>query len=164
MLILITEKATFDVLGQRPPQVRNGLGSKRGRGSAAAARTGAGCAATIALVAGGYLVMTTPDPAASENSSEARQGGWLAQVRPSPRPAEDDDVPELLRPGLQKKKTAADPAAITRKEELIRPGQQKNPQKKKTADKTADPAARNHGNVAGEADLFRPDPQYDKKY
>src|SRR5215831_7902618 len=165
MLILITQKATFDtVLGQRPPQFRNGLGSKRGRGSAAAARTGAGCAATIALVAGGYLVMTTPDPAASENSSEARQGGWLAQVRPSPRPAEDDDVPELLRPGLQKKKTAADPVATTRKEELIRPDQQKNPQKKKTADKTADPAARNQGNVAGEADLFRPGPQYDKKY
>src|SRR5262249_18016954 len=148
MLMLITQKATFDtVLGQRPPQIRNGLGSKRGRGSAAAARTGAGCAATIALVTGGYLVMTTPDPAASENSSEARQGGWLAQVR---RPAEDDDVPELLRPGLQKKKTAADPAATTSKEELIRPGQQKNPQKKKTADKTADPGARNHGNVAGE--------------
>jgi hypothetical protein len=140
---------------------------------------GAGCAATIALVAGGYLAMTTPDPAAGEGNNEGLKGGWLAQLLPRSRPAEEEDVPELLRPGSQKgspknseqknleqKKAAPDPA--TRKDELIRPGQQKNqqnnPQKKKDSDKTPDPAARNHGNVAGDADLFRPGPRYDKKY
>src|SRR5262249_34754838 len=128
---------------------------------------GAGCAATIALVAGGYLVMTTPDPAAGESNSEGLKGGWLAQLLPRSKPAEDEDVPELLRPGSQKnsqKKKAADPPATKRKEkskeDLIRPGQQK----KKATDKTPDPAARNHGNVGGEGDLFRPGPQYDKKY
>ena len=38
--------------------------------------------ATIALVAGGYLVMsgTTAEPAAGESSSEAGKGGWSTQV------------------------------------------------------------------------------------
>jgi hypothetical protein len=125
-------------------------------------------------VAGGYLVMTTPDPAAGEISSEGLKGGWLAQLLPRSRPAEEEDVPELLRPGSQKnsqkpnnsqkKNTGTDPAATSPKEDLIRPGQQKNPPKKKATDKTPDPAARNHGNVGGDGDLFRPGPQYEKKY
>jgi hypothetical protein len=109
--------------------------------------------------------MTTPDPAAGEANAEGRTGGWFAQLWPSSRPAEDD-VPELLRPGAQKKKTAKDPAASTRKEDPpdSPKSQQKSPQKKKIAENTPNPAARDHGNVGGKGELFLPGPQYDKKY
>jgi hypothetical protein len=95
--------------------------------------------ATIALIAGGYLVMsgTTAEPAAGQSRSEAK-GGWSTQVSPASRgdPAEDQAEPQYV-------------GAYS---------------KKKTADDSADPAARKRGNVAGKEDLFLPGPQYDEKY
>ena len=80
--------------------------------------------ATIALVAGGYLVMsgTTAEPAAGQSSSEARSGGWLTQVWPG----------VSYVGAYSEKKTAddtADPASSTHskvdgKEDLFRPGPQ----------------------------------------
>jgi len=127
---------------------------------------GAGCAATIALVTGGYLVITTPDSAAGEGNTE---GGWLTQLWAQvwPTPEADTESGKVNR---------------KRKEDLFEPGPQydkKNdakPQPKKktanntadppkrTASNTADPATRKHGNIASDADLFQPGPQYEKKY
>ena len=97
--------------------------------------------ATIALAAGGYLVMSgmTVEPAAGQSSSEVRKGGWLPQLWPAASrvdPAEDQ----------------ADAQYVGAYSE------------KKTADNTADPPARTRSNVDGKEDLFRPDPQYDKNY
>jgi hypothetical protein len=95
--------------------------------------------ATIALVAGGYLVTSgaTAQPAAGD--SEARKGGWLTQVWPG-----------ASRP---------DPAANQADAQYVGAYS-----KEKTEDNTADPAARKRSNVAGKEDLFRPGPQYDKSY
>jgi hypothetical protein len=93
--------------------------------------------ATIALVAGGYLVMsgTTAEPAAGQNSNDADKGGWLTQVRPdASRVAEDK----------------ADQRYVGAK--------------KKIADDTEKPAARKRSEADGKEDLFRPGPQYDKNY
>ena len=64
--------------------------------------------ATIALVAGGYLVMlgTTANPAAGQSRSEVAKGGWVTQVTPA---------------------ASSDPAASKRavgKEDLFLPGPQ----------------------------------------
>lgn len=63
--------------------------------------------ATIALVAGGYLVMsgTTAEPAAGQ-SSDAGKGGWLTQVWSSDPPTKTadgsvDGNQDLFRPGPQ---------------------------------------------------------------
>ena len=98
--------------------------------------------ATIALVAGGYLVMsgTTAEPAAAQSSSEASKGGWLTQVWPGASrvdPAEDQAEPQYV---------GASP-------------------KEKPADNTADPAAPKRSKKwTARRDLFRPGPQYDKNY
>ena len=97
--------------------------------------------ATIALVAGGYLVMsgTTAGPAAGQGSSEASKGGWLTQVWPGASrvdPAEDQADPQYVGANS----------------------------KKKTTDTTTDPAARKRSKVDGKEDLFLPGPQYDKNY
>jgi len=97
--------------------------------------------ATIALAAGGYLVMsgTTAGPAAGQGSSEARKDSWLTQVlRGDSRvdPAEDQANPQYVGASS----------------------------KEKTADNTADPASSTHSKVDGKEDLFRPGPQYDKNY
>ena len=95
--------------------------------------------ATIALVAGGYLVMsaTTAEPAAGQSSNEASKGGWLTQVWPgASRPTQDQAEPQYVGASS----------------------------KNKTADNTADPAASTRSNWGGKDDLFRPGPQYDKNY
>ena len=97
--------------------------------------------ATVALVAGGYLVMsgTTAEPAAGQSSNEASKGGWLTQVWPGASrvdPAKDQADPQYVGASS----------------------------KKKTTDDTADPAASTRSNVDGKDDLFRPGPQYDKNY
>ena len=94
---------------------------------------------TIALVAGGYLVMsaTTAEPAAGQSSREASKGGWLSQVLPATRvdPAEDKADAQYVGASSIKK----------------------------TADTNADPAESARSNVDGN-ELFRPGPQYDKNY
>ena len=67
-----------------------------------------GTIATIALVAGGYLVMlgTTADPAAGQSRSEVGKGGWVTQVSPaaSSDPAASkrvDGKDDLFLPGPQ---------------------------------------------------------------
>jgi hypothetical protein len=96
--------------------------------------------ATIALAAGGYLVLsgTTAEPAAGQGSSEAVKGGWLTQVLPGP--------------GGDGAKDKADAQYLG------------GYSKKKTADSTEDPPARKRGNASGKDDLFLPGPQYDKNY
>ena len=109
--------------------------------------------ATIALVAGGYLVMsgTTAEPAAGESSSEALTEGWSIQVSPGAArvdPAEDQAE-------------ARDADADSEKKTAAKAAEKKG---NKTADKAADSAARARSNVDGKEDLFRPDPQYEAKY
>ena len=96
--------------------------------------------AAIALVASGYLVMSgmTAEPAAGESSSEAHEDGGLTQVWPA----------ALVVP-------AADQSDAKNADAHS---------KKKTADNTADPAARKRSKVDGKEDLFQPDPQYEKNY
>ena len=98
-------------------------------------------AAAIALVAGGYLVMsgTTAGPAAGQGSSEARKGGWLTQVWPGASRAEPAD-----------EQANAQYVGATSKE--------------KTADNTTDPAAAKRKKGESTEDLFRPGPQYAKNY
>ena len=82
---------------------------------------------------------TTADPAAGESSSEAHEEGWVTQVLP----------------GAARTIPAAD-HANARDDDAH--------SKKKTADNTADPAARKRSSVDGKEDLFQPDPQYEKNY
>lgn len=75
---------------------------------------------TLALAAGGYLVMsgTTVEPAAGQSSSEAPKGGWLTQVRPGDsRVSEGEADPRYV--GVHSKKKTADG-----KEDLFQPGPQ----------------------------------------
>ena len=109
--------------------------------------------ATIALVAGGYLVMsgTTAEPAAGESSSEALTEGWSIQVSPGAArvdPAEDQAE-------------ARDADADSEKKTAAKAAEKKG---NKTADKAADSEARARSNVDGKEDLFQPDPQYEAKY
>jgi hypothetical protein len=84
--------------------------------------------ATVALVAGGYLVMsgTTAPPAAGQGSSEVSKGGWSTQVLPGASrvdPAEGQADPQYVG-AISKKKAAdniAEPAAST---DLFLPGPQ----------------------------------------
>jgi hypothetical protein len=93
--------------------------------------------ATIALVVGGYLLLsgTTAEPAAGQNS-EHRKGSWLTEVWSSDA-------------------SRADPS-----KDLAEPQYVGASSKKKTADDTADAAARK----GSKEDLFQPGPQYDKNY
>jgi hypothetical protein len=83
--------------------------------------------ATIALVAGGYLVMsgTTAEPATAQ-SSDARKGGWLTQVVPTSTadPAQEQAGPQYVgaTPKPKSADKSADPAAS--KDVLFRPGPQ----------------------------------------
>jgi hypothetical protein len=92
--------------------------------------------AAVALVAGGYLVLlgAAAGPAAGQSSSEASKGGWWTQVLPASRVNPSDA--QYVGANAEKK----------------------------TADKTADPAAGKRGKADGKDDLFLPGPQYDKKY
>ncbi len=89
---------------------------------------------------------TTAAPAAGDSSSQGGLLGWLSQVWPAPaalvEPAEDQAVAQDVA-AYSKKKTASI---------------------KKTVDDASDPATSRRSSVAGEADLFRPGPQYDRKY
>ena len=93
----------------------------------------------IALVADGYLATSgaSAQPAAAD--SETRKGGWLTQLWPG-----------ASRPDPAANQADAQYAGAYSKE--------------KAEDNTADPAAHKRSNVAGEEDLFRPGPQYDKSY
>lgn len=102
--------------------------------------------ATIALVVGGYLVMsgTTAEPAAGESRSAARKEGWLIQVSPAA--------------------TWVDPAQEEADAQYVDPNSEKT-----TADDTADPAAgESSSEVQKEGKLiedpFLPDPQYEAEY
>ena len=90
--------------------------------------------ATIALVTGAYLVMS------GTTAEPAAAEGWVTQVSPGASrvdPADNQpDPPQYV---------GAYP-------------------EKKTADNTADPAARSRSKVSGKEDLFQPGPQYDEKY
>jgi hypothetical protein len=94
--------------------------------------------ATVALVAGGYFVLsgTTAGPAAGQSSSA--KGSWLTEVLTGTSRADSKDL--------------ADPQYVGASP------------KKKAADDTADAAARKGGKADGKEDLFRPGPQYDKNY
>jgi hypothetical protein len=106
--------------------------------------------ATIALAAGGYLVMagTTAGPAAGQAGTAVTEGGWSTEVR---------GWSTEVSPGGQR----SDPA-----------GDQASPQyvgaypKTKAEDEDAEePAPRKRSNnVAGKDDLFLPGPQYDRDY
>ena len=94
--------------------------------------------ATIALIAGGYLVMsgTTAEPAAGE--------GWLTRVWPGA---------SQVGPGEGQAEGQADAPQYVGAYS-----------KKKDADDTGDAAARTGSKVSGKDDLFRPGPQYDLNY
>jgi hypothetical protein len=98
--------------------------------------------ATIALLSGGYLVMsgTTAEPAAGQSSKE----GWSAHVWPD---------------GARAYPAEASPAPKST-EDLPAPQYLGASSKKKPADDTADPSSK----VDSKEDLFRSGPQYDKKY
>ncbi|MFZ1105777.1 MAG: hypothetical protein WAN86_23460 [Hyphomicrobiaceae bacterium] len=99
--------------------------------------------ATIALVAGGYLVMsgTTAEPAAGQSGGEAPKGAWSTQVWPTAKRVESvEEKADVQQHG---------------------PPQYVGAYAKKTADGTADPT---HKVVDGKDDLFRAGPQYDKNY
>jgi hypothetical protein len=95
--------------------------------------------ATLALLAGGYLVMsgTTAESAAAQ-SSDARKGGWSTQVWPASRVDPVDDQADAQHVGAYPKKP--------------------------TADNTADAVASKRTTVATKEELFQPGPQYDKNY
>jgi hypothetical protein len=95
-------------------------------------------AATIALVAGGALVIavTTARPAAGQSSSGTRSDSWLTRLWPGAStiyPSDDQAIPQYL--GASSKKKGGDGAT-----ETIVPKR------------------------SGTDDLFRPDPQYGVKY
>jgi hypothetical protein len=93
--------------------------------------------ATIALLAGGYLVMsaTTATPAAGQGSSEVAKGSWSTEVRSSTRgdPAESKAAPPQYVGASSK-------------------------------EKSPEPAASTHSKEEGTDDLFRPGPLYEKDY
>jgi hypothetical protein len=107
--------------------------------------------ATIALVAGGYLVMsgTTADPAAGESGNEPNKEGWSTQVWPGAARVATAEVQD----------DAQDVAASSEK---------KTAEKKVVATETADNAAPSkkgkRGKAANKEDLFRSDPQYEADY
>jgi hypothetical protein len=134
---------------------------------------------TVALVAGGYLVMsgTTAAPAAGQDSSEARRG-WLTQVWPFARVDPADSQADAQASGSSThEKTSADNSAGKRsaangKEDPFRSAPQYVGASSIAAENTADPAASASGKKDGKKDskkgdkeeLFRPGPQYDKNY
>lgn len=78
--------------------------------------------ATIALVVGGYLVLsaTTAEPAAAQSSSDASKGGWLTKVWPG---ASQPDQAEPQYVGASSKKKIGDNTADS-KEDPFRSGPQ----------------------------------------
>lgn len=95
----------------------------------------------IAVVASGYLVMlgAAAEPAASQSNSEARDSGWLTQ--------------------LLQGDSGSDPAEGQAHAQHLGA-----PSEKETDDGTADAAKSAHNGGDSTADLFLPDPQYDKDY
>jgi hypothetical protein len=105
--------------------------------------------ATIALVAGGCIVMsgTTTEPAAAQSSNAANKGGKLIAAGTSSNAA-----------GKEGKLIPAD-AAETDEQYLDAYSE------KKTADSADDPEEEGtRSNLDEKGDLFRPGPQYDKNY
>jgi hypothetical protein len=103
--------------------------------------------AGIALVAGGYLVMsgTTADPAAGQSGGEAAKGAWSTQVWATAKRVE----PVEESGDVQQHDSPQYVGAYA---------------KKKAADSTADPAAGQPRKVADKDDLFLPGPRYDRNY
>jgi len=91
-------------------------------------------------MAGGYLVTSsaTAQPATGESDSKTSNGGWLTQVWTG-----------ASRSGPAKDQSDTQLGAYS---------------KEKIEDNPADPAARKRSDMAGNEDLFRPGPQYDKNY
>ncbi len=138
--------------------------------------------ATIALVAGGYLLMsgTTAEPAAGESSSEAHKEGESIHVWPDAsraNPAEDQADEQYAGPQyLGAADNAADPAAGESSSKAkegksmhMWPGasqvdraEDQAEEQKKTADNTAKVAA--GSSEHRKEDLFRPDPLYEGMY
>ncbi|MFM9847544.1 MAG: hypothetical protein ACKVP3_10330 [Hyphomicrobiaceae bacterium] len=131
--------------------------------------------ATTALVTGGYLAMSglTADPVASQDSSEARKGGWLTQLWPgASRVSPADSQPQESGSSVHEKTPARNAGASKRgtdgKEDPFRFGPQyvgaSSVHEKDAADNTADQAASKPKKAGAKDDLFRPGPQYDKSY
>ncbi len=132
---------------------------------------------TIALVAGGYLLMsgTTAEPAAGESSSEAHKEGESIHVWPGADQA-DVQYAEPQYVGVYSEEKTADPAAGASSSEAKEgesihtwPGasqvdraEDQADAQKKTADNTAKAAA--GSSEHRKEDLFRPDPLYEGMY
>jgi hypothetical protein len=107
--------------------------------------------ATLALVAGGYLVMssTAAKPAASESSSGVIEG-WSVQVWP----------------GASRVASAEDHGDAQTKDDVVAKADTKagdtKPEKKPI--KKAEKESRKRKDAAAKEDLFRSDPQYDGDY
>ncbi len=97
--------------------------------------------ATIALIAGGYLVMSGAEPAAAQSSSEGIKGGWLTQVSGASLIDSAELRAEALHVGAAKEKKAANAAAD--------PAPSENSGEPQNKTKLVD-------------DAFRPDPQYEE--
>lgn len=122
--------------------------------------------ATIALVAGGYLVMSgaIADPAAAQ-SNDGGKGSWLTQWWPS---ASQSPSPPLESGSSVHEKTPARSTASAGKDDPFRFGPQyvgaSSVHEKTTADDTVDPKTKKPKKADAKDDLFRPGPQYDKNY
>ncbi len=122
--------------------------------------------ATIALVAGGYLVIsgTTARPAAGESSSTPNDSGWVTQV--SPRVSWVD--PSKVRADAQylgaPSETESTETQSAKEKTSEKKADEKKVAAKETDDKTAAPNGGKRNKVSDKEDLFRPDPQYAAKY
>jgi hypothetical protein len=117
--------------------------------------------ATIALVAGGYLVMsgTTAEPAAAQSSNAASKGGSLIAASTSTAANTGTSSNQAGKGGRL--------APVVPGTAVIAPAEEQyvdSFSEKKTADSTEDPAKGTISNLDEKGDLFRPGPQYDKKY
>jgi hypothetical protein len=107
--------------------------------------------AAIALIAGGYLVMsgTTAEPASAQSSNATNKGGkWAATATPVTSAATSSN-----------KADKADKAGAPAEEQY-----EDAFGEKKTADSAEDPDTSTRSNLDEKGDLFRPGPQYDKAY
>ncbi|NJO33045.1 MAG: hypothetical protein HC869_07710 [Rhodospirillales bacterium] len=119
--------------------------------------------ATIALVAGSYLVMsgTMAVTAAAQGSGDAGKGGWLTQLWPGASrvsPAETQaDAAQSSGSSVHEKTAAGNTAAASKR----------NAASKEALFGSAPQyvgASSIHEKNADKEDLFRPGPQYDKNY
>jgi hypothetical protein len=106
--------------------------------------------ATIALVAGSYLVMsgTIADPAAAQNSNASNKEGRLGPTTTTGAGTSSNKADKADKA----------PADAAEEQYVDAFGE------KKTADSADDPAGSTVSNLDEKGDLFRPGPQYDKKY